>query len=56
MKRKFYLAALAALCVTVIGSAYAAKSAENHAPAVAKAKISMTQAVTNEPFSQLREW
>ena len=46
MKRKFYLAALAALSATAIGSAYAAKSAENDALAIAVAKIGMTQAVT----------
>lgn len=46
MKRKFYLAALAALSATAIGSAYAAKFVENDALAIAGAKISMTQAVT----------
>jgi len=46
MKRKFYLAALAALSATAIGSAYAANSAENDALAIAGAKIDMTQAVT----------
>ncbi len=46
MKRKFYLAALAALSATAIGSAQAAKPAENDALAIAGAKISMTQAVT----------
>lgn len=46
MKRKVYLTALAVLSVTATGSAYAAKSAENDALAVAGAKISMTQAVT----------
>ena len=46
MKRNFYLAALAALSATAIGSVYAAKSAENDAMAIAGAKIAMTQAVT----------
>ena len=46
MKRKFYLAALAALSATAIGSAYAAKSAENDALAISGAMIGMTQAVT----------
>ena len=45
MKRKFYLAALAALSAIAIGGAYAAKSTENDALAVADARISMTQAV-----------
>ncbi len=46
MKRKIYMAALAALSATAIGSAYAAKSAENDALAIAGTKIDMTQAVT----------
>lgn len=46
MKRKFYLAVLAALSATAIGSAYAAKSAENDALAISGATIGMTQAVT----------
>lgn len=46
MKRKFYLTALAALSAATISSAYAAKSAENDALAVATAKVSLTQAVT----------
>jgi uncharacterized membrane protein YkoI len=46
MKHKFYMAALAALSATAIGTAYAAKSAENDALAINGAKISMTQAVT----------
>lgn len=46
MKRKLYLATLAALSATAIGSAYAAKSTENDALAIAGAKIGMTQAVT----------
>jgi uncharacterized membrane protein YkoI len=46
MKRKFYLAVLAALSATAIGSTYAAESAENDALAIAGAKIGMTQAVT----------
>ena len=45
MKRKLYLA-LATLSAATIGSAYAAKSVENDALAVATSKISMTQAVT----------
>lgn len=46
MKRKFYLIAIAALSATAIGSAFAAKSMENDAMAVGKAKIPMSQAVT----------
>lgn len=46
MKRKIYMAALAALSATAIGSAYAAKSAASDALAIAGAKIGMTQAVT----------
>ena len=46
MKRKLYLAALAALSATAIGSAYAAKTVENDALAVESAKIRLTQAVT----------
>jgi uncharacterized membrane protein YkoI len=46
MKRNFYLAALAALSVTAIGSVYAAKSSENDALAIAGAKINLTQAVS----------
>lgn len=46
MKRKLYLAALAALSTTAIGSAYAAKAMENDALAVESAKISLIQAVT----------
>lgn len=46
MKHKFYLAALAALFATAIGSPYAAQSGENDALAIAAAKIGMTQAVT----------
>jgi uncharacterized membrane protein YkoI len=46
MQRKFYLAALAALSATSIGSVYAAKSTENDALAIATAKIGLTQAVT----------
>ena len=45
MQRKSSLTALAALAATLIGSAYAAKPAENDALAVAGAKIGMTQAV-----------
>ncbi len=46
MKRKIYLAALAALTAITIGTAYAAKSSENDALAITGAKISLTQAVT----------
>jgi len=46
MKRKIYLAALAALVATSIGATYAAKSAENDALAITGAKIDLTQAVT----------
>ncbi|MBE0612885.1 MAG: PepSY domain-containing protein [Burkholderiales bacterium] len=46
MKRKIYLAALAALSATAIGSAYAAMDIENDALAVGSAKIGLIQAVT----------
>lgn len=46
MKRKIYLAVLAALSAAAIGSAYAAKSAENDALAITGAKIGLTEAVT----------
>ena len=46
MKRKIYMAALAALSATTIGTAYAAKSADNDALAISGATISITQAVT----------
>ena len=46
MKRNFRLAALAALSATAIASAYAARSGENDALAVATAKIGLAQAVT----------
>lgn len=46
MKRKTYLAAIAALTsAAVIGSAFAAKPAENDAVAIASAKIDLAQAV-----------
>lgn len=46
MKRKYYLAALAALSATAIGSAHAAKAEGNDAHALTAAKISLVQAVT----------
>jgi uncharacterized membrane protein YkoI len=46
MKRKFYLATFAALSATALSGAYAAKSSENDALAVATAKIGLAQAVT----------
>jgi uncharacterized membrane protein YkoI len=47
MKRKLiYAAAFAALSATAIGGAYAAKSSENDALAIATAKIGLAQAVT----------
>jgi uncharacterized membrane protein YkoI len=46
MKSKFYLTAAAVLYAAVIGSAYADKSAESDARAIADAKIGMAQAVT----------
>jgi uncharacterized membrane protein YkoI len=46
MKRKHYLTAIAVLSATAIGSAYAAKSAENDAFAVESAQIGLSQAVT----------
>ena len=46
MKRKFQLAALAALSAALIGSAYAAKAEDNDAMAIANAKIDLTQAVS----------
>jgi uncharacterized membrane protein YkoI len=46
MKRKTYLAALAALsAAAVVGSAFAAKSGENDALAISAAKIDLGQAV-----------
>jgi uncharacterized membrane protein YkoI len=45
MKRKHYLAAIAALSASAIGSAYAAQAAENDAVAVESAKIGLAQAV-----------
>jgi len=45
MKRKVYLAAIAALSATALGSAYAAQSADNDALAISGAKIGLTQAV-----------
>jgi len=46
MKRKFHLAALAALSAAAIGSAYASKAMENDALAVEVAKIGLAQAVS----------
>jgi uncharacterized membrane protein YkoI len=46
MKRKFHLAALAAVGAIAIGGAFAAKPMENDALAITQAKIPMTQAVT----------
>ena len=46
MERKIYLTVFAALSAVAIGSAYAAKFAENDAQAIAGAKIGITQAVT----------
>ena len=47
MKQKIYAAAFVTLSAIAIGgAAYAAKSAENDALAIASAKIGMTQAVT----------
>ena len=45
MNRKIHQVALAVVATTVIGSAYAAESAENDALAITGAKISLTQAV-----------
>lgn len=45
MKRKPYLAALAALSAAAIGTAFAAKPMENDAMAISHAKISLAQAV-----------
>ena len=45
MKRTYYLAALAALSVTAIGTAIAAKTIESDALTVNNAKIPMTQAI-----------
>ena len=45
MNRKIHQVALAVVTTTVIGSAYAAESAENDALAITGAKISLTQAV-----------
>ena len=46
MKRKFHLAVLGALAAAAVGSAYAARSADNDALAIAGAQIGMTQAVS----------
>jgi uncharacterized membrane protein YkoI len=46
VNRKLILAALTALSATAIGSAHAAKSAENDALAISGATIDMPQAVT----------
>ncbi len=47
MKQKLiYLAAFAALSATVVAGAYAAKSSENDAFAIATAKIGLAQAVS----------
>lgn len=47
MKRKLiYLTAFAVVSTTALGGAYAAKSAENDALAIATSKISLAQAVT----------
>ncbi len=46
MKRKFYLAALAVLSATAIGSAFAAKHMENDALAITSAKIGLVQAAS----------
>ncbi len=46
MKRRIYPLALAALCATAIGSAYASDTYVNDAFAVESAKIGLTQAVT----------
>lgn len=45
MNRKIHQVALAVVATTVIGSAYAAESAENDALAITGAKISLTQAM-----------
>jgi uncharacterized membrane protein YkoI len=45
MKRKVYLAILAALSMIAIGGAYAAQSSENDALPISTAKIGLTQAV-----------
>lgn len=45
MKRKLYLATLAALSAAAIGSAYAAHPVDNDALAVEAAKISLTEAI-----------
>ena len=48
MKRKIYLAALAAFVATAaIGSAYAAKAAENDAMVISAASIDLGEAVTS---------
>jgi len=46
MKRKFYLITVAALSAVAIGSAYASRTTDNDALAIAGSKISLTQAVT----------
>lgn len=47
MKRKICRAALVALSMTAVGSAYATKTIENDALAVEVAKIGLAQAVTS---------
>ena len=46
MKRKVYLAALAVISAATIGGAYAARSGDNDALAIASAKLDLTQAVS----------
>jgi uncharacterized membrane protein YkoI len=46
MKSNIYLAAVAVLSATAVGSVYAAKSSDNDAMAIADAKISLAQAVS----------
>lgn len=47
MKRRVYLAALAALSASAMGGVYAAKAAESDALAVEAAQIGLIQAVTS---------
>lgn len=45
MKRKNYLAAIAVLSASAVGSAYASRSVENDAYAIESAKIGLAQAI-----------
>ncbi|MCK9259529.1 MAG: HAMP domain-containing sensor histidine kinase [Azoarcus sp.] len=52
MKHKTILAAIAILSATAVGGAYAAKSADNDALAIANAKVSLTHAESLESMCE----